>query len=233
VKQFFAFAGGSAAPAPARERVLQPVPVAAAPPLSLRPKRAGFAAQAVVIGVSTGGPNALAALMPMFPADFRLPVLIVQHMPPIFTKLLAERLNTLTRLVVEEAVDGALVEPGKVLLAPGDYHMGVRRRDASQVVVKLNQETPENSCRPAVDVLFRSAAEVYGGAVVAVMLTGMGNDGVCGTTVLSEKGAYVIAQDEASSTVWGMPGAVVKAGLANSVVELSSVVPELLKQVHG
>jgi len=184
----------------------------------------------LAIGVSTGGPNALGELIPHFPTDFPLPILIVQHMPPLFTRLLAERLQTATPLKVEEATEGSTVTAGKVLIAPGDYHMQVRNGGA-QTVIALDQSPPENSCRPAVDVLFRSVAEVYGGCVIAAILTGMGQDGLRGTEALKAKGAYVIAQDEESSVVWGMPGGVVTAGLADCVAPLGTIVPEILKQI--
>jgi len=167
--------------------------------------------------------------MPQFPADFPLPILIVQHMPPLFTRFLAERLQSGTRLRVEEAADGAAVTPGKVLIAPGDYHMRVRSNGADSVV-RLDQSAPENSCRPSVDVLFRSVSEVYGGAVISAVLTGMGQDGMRGSAVLKANGAYIIAQDEVTSVVWGMPGAVAGAGLANCVVPLDQVVPVILRQ---
>lgn len=229
IKQFYCLPGtaqqaasNSSAPA-----------ISTATPAKLVSRKDVLAPKVVAIGVSTGGPNALAEVLPMFGADFPLPILIVQHMPPVFTRLLAERLNSLAALTVEEAKDEVLVQPGKILIAPGDYHMKLRRNTGGQVAVALNQEPQENSCRPSVDVLFHSVAEVYGGAVIAVMLTGMGADGVRGMTQLRRQGAYVIAQDEATATVWGMPGAVVKAGLADSVVPLSSVVPEILKQVKA
>ncbi len=184
----------------------------------------------VAIGVSTGGPTALADVIPRFPANFRLPILIVQHMPPIFTRLLAERLQSLTKLRVKEAADGMQVEGGSVYIAPGDYHMRVVRKGTTDSI-SLNQGEPENSCLPAVDVMFRSVAEVYGRNAVAVILTGMGHDGLLGIIQLRQTGAYVIAQDEASSVVWGMPGAVVNAGLADSVLELKLVVPEIQRHV--
>jgi two-component system, chemotaxis family, protein-glutamate methylesterase/glutaminase len=218
IKQFFLFAkGGPQAAAPVRIPV--PQPKGPRPP-----------PQAVVIGVSTGGPTALASIIPSFPADFRLPVLIVQHMPPMFTRLLAERLQTQTKLRVAEASQGTRIEPGMILIAPGNYHMRIRRagRDAS---VDLDQTPPENSCRPAADVLFRSAAEAYGGTAIGVVLTGMGKDGFHGCEVLKGQGAYIIAQDEASSVVWGMPGFVSKGGLANATVSLQGVVPEILGQL--
>ena len=184
----------------------------------------------VVIGVSTGGPNALAKVMPMFPKDFPLPILVVQHMPPLFTRLLAERLNSQCALQVEEAAEGNVVETGKVLIAAGDYHLKLRRNNG-KTFSALDQSTPENSCRPAVDVMFRSVAELYGGSVISVVLTGMGQDGLRGAQALHALGAYVIAQDEASSVVWGMPGAIAKAGIADAVVDLNLIVPEILKQI--
>jgi len=217
---------------------LGPEPTPVAPPRVVSnpvPVRASFnkprtACHAVVIGVSTGGPPALASLIPMFPSDFRQPILIVQHMPPVFTRLLAERLQTLTKLRVREATQGMLVESGNVYIAPGDFHMKVARKGTS-VIIALDQADPENSCRPAVDVLFRSAADVYGASAMAVILTGMGRDGLRGIERLRATGSYVVAQDEASSVVWGMPGAVVTAGLADSVVDLRCVVPEIQRHL--
>ena len=210
---------------------LEPVPREAfsAP---LRSWAAARPRSAVVIGVSTGGPTALAEIIPQFPAGFSLPVLIVQHMPPMFTRLLAERLGAQTKLRVEEAATGSEVEPGKILIAPGNYHMRLQRT-AQAIVTTLDQEPPENSCRPAVDVMFRSAAEIWGGGSVAVVLTGMGQDGLHGVETLKALGAYVIAQDEPSSVVWGMPGFVARAGLADAVLPLREVVPEILKQTGG
>lgn len=218
IKQFFAIPGPPA--------VSRPVVARAFPALrGLRPK-------VLVIGVSTGGPAALGEIMPRFGAGFPLPILIVQHMPPMFTRLLAERLQASSKLKIEEAAQGARVEAGKVLIAAGDYHLRVRK-EGELVRACLDQSTPENSCRPAVDVLFRSVSEVYGGAVLAVVLTGMGQDGMRGVQSLKALGAYVIAQDQASSVVWGMPGAVVGAGLADCVTPLDGVVPEILRQIGG
>jgi len=207
--------------------------VAARPiPATVRPasNRQSKACEAVAIAVSTGGPTALAVLVPMLPADFRQPVFIVQHMPPIFTRLLAERLQSLTMLRVREGSEGMLVEGGNVYIAPGDYHMTVARKGTSHII-KLNQAEPENSCRPAADVLFRSVADVYGGSAMGVILTGMGQDGLRGVERLRAGGSYIVAQDEASSVVWGMPGAVVNAGLADSVVDLRCVVPEIQRHL--
>jgi two-component system, chemotaxis family, protein-glutamate methylesterase/glutaminase len=208
-------------------------PVSAAVSIKPRPDAAARRAQprhAVAIGISTGGPTALAELAPMFPATFPLPVFIVQHMPPIFTRLLAERLQTLTALRVREAAENMPVDCGTIYIAPGDFHMRVARRGTREFL-QLDQTERQNSCRPAVDALFRSVADVYGGGVVAAILTGMGSDGLLGAQRLHTEGAYLIAQNEASSVVWGMPGAVVNAGLADAVVDLKSIVPEILEHI--
>jgi len=184
----------------------------------------------LVIGSSTGGPQALTAVLEKLPGDFPVPIAVVQHMPPVFTRHLANRLHQECALTVQEAQDGDVVEPGKVLIAPGNFHMELRRQ-ANQVRVKLNQAPPENSCRPAVDVLFRSAAELAGPNCLGVVLTGMGRDGERGAECIVHAGGSVIAQDEATSVVWGMPRAVVEAGLARKVAPLSSIPDELLRSV--
>ncbi len=225
IRQFFVREGDAPVtwrPAP-RPASLDSLPPSATGRIAARP-------QAVAIGVSTGGPTALAEIIPLFPKTFPLPIFIVQHMPPMFTALLADRLSQKNGIRVLEAKEGMPVEPGTAYLAPGDYHLAVRRRGAG-VVCTLNQDPPENSCRPAVDVLFRSAGEAYGGAVIASILTGMGQDGLRGVEVLRAAGACVLAQDEASSVVWGMPGAVARAGLADSVLPLPAIVPEILRRV--
>ncbi len=183
----------------------------------------------VVIGVSTGGPAALGSILPHLMAGFPLPVLVVQHMPPLFTRFLADRLHASCPLSVEEARQGDLVVAGKILIAPGDFHLKVAAR-GSEVHVQLDRSPLLNFCRPAVDALFSSIAEVYGGAVVAVILTGMGHDGLRGAEVLRAQGASILVQDEASSVVWGMPGAVATAGLADRVLPLDQIVPEILRR---
>ncbi|HRD68052.1 MAG TPA: chemotaxis response regulator protein-glutamate methylesterase [Candidatus Competibacter sp.] len=185
----------------------------------------------VAIGVSTGGPNALAALLPRLPATFPVPILIVQHMPPIFTRLLAERLATQSTLAVAEGTAGEILQPGQVRVAPGGSHM-VLKRQGTQVYLQLHQGEPENSCRPAVDVLFRSVADVYRGNSLAVILTGMGSDGLRGCEVIRQAGGQILVQDEASSVVWGMPGFVAKAGLADSQIPLSQLAGEILNRVR-
>jgi two-component system chemotaxis response regulator CheB len=184
----------------------------------------------VVIGVSTGGPAALSQILPRIPAGFPAPILVAQHMPAMFTRLLAERLNLIAKLEVKEAQDEEAVIPERVLIAPGDWHLRVKASPAGKVVVTLDRAPLENACRPAADVLFRSAGEVWGGAVMAVVLTGMGQDGLKGARFLSELGAYVMAQDQASSVVWGMPRAVVSHRLAHSVVALEDMPVEICRQ---
>jgi len=184
----------------------------------------------VVIGVSTGGPNALVDLLPRLPGDLRVPILIVQHMPPMFTKLLAERLNARCQLRVREAEAGDRPQPGQVFIAPGDYHMVVER-DLRGMSLSLSQGPPENSCRPAVDVLFRAAAATYGAGCLAVILTGMGQDGLRGSEAIVAAGGAVLAQDEATSVVWGMPGFVARAGIASEVLPLSELAAAIERRV--
>jgi len=200
-----------------------PSPQRAVAPPALRAR-----AQAIAIGVSTGGPAALATLVPLFPAGFELPIFVVQHMPPLFTRLLAERLATLTPLPVQEAINGERPEPGRIYVAPGDLHMRVVEATGGPRIT-LDQSAPLNSCRPAVDALFSSLADLYGPAVIAAVLTGMGQDGLRGAQQLKARGAHILAQDEASSVVWGMPGAVVNAGVADEVLPLEAVVPSILR----
>ncbi len=178
--------------------------------------------EVVAIGVSTGGPNALNEVIPKFPKNFPLPILLVQHMPPVFTAQLAKRLNDKSQLEVIEAKAGDIIKPGTVYIAPGDYHMEVGTSGASKII-KLNQKPPVNSCRPAVDVMFKSVANVYGGRVIAVIMTGMGQDGFEGCKVLKQKGAIIIAQDKETSVVWGMPKFVTEAGLADKVCPLDRI----------
>lgn len=176
----------------------------------------------IAIGSSTGGPNALAEVITKLPRRLNVPVLIVQHMPTVFTKLLADKLDKLSALKVCEAEDGEAIRPGQVYIAPGDYHMVVEKRH-SENRIKLNQAAPENSCRPAVDVLFRSVARAYGKQTMAVILTGMGKDGLAGCRELSKLGAHIVAQDQATSVVWGMPREIEEAGLANTVLPIKDI----------
>ncbi|MCH8267736.1 MAG: chemotaxis response regulator protein-glutamate methylesterase [Acidobacteria bacterium] len=186
--------------------------------------------EVVAIGVSTGGPNALAAIFPTFPADLPVPIVIVQHMPPVFTKILAERLEQCSSLRVREAQPGDTLQPGCAWLAPGGYHMIVERHGTS-VQLQTHQGPPENSCRPAVDVLFRSVADVYGRETLAVVLTGMGQDGLRGCEPIHEAGGQILAQDEESSVVWGMPGFVANSGLADKVIPQDHIGVEITRRV--
>ncbi len=230
-------------PALPTPRVAAPAPVHHAPPaLASRsatptsfPRKAprlsaGDTPEIVAIGVSTGGPSALNVLLPAIPGDFSLPIVIVQHMPPLFTKLLSQQLATKCRVKVHEAEAGMLLEPGHVYIAPGDHHMVVERA-GSQFKLTLNQDAPENSCRPAVDPLFRSVAHCYGKRVLGVVLTGMGSDGAKGAEAIKQAGGSVLAQDEQSSVVWGMPGFVAGRGLADAVLPLGEIAAEILCRV--
>ncbi|MEI6234372.1 MAG: chemotaxis response regulator protein-glutamate methylesterase [Planctomycetota bacterium] len=216
---------------PKSERKVSPPPVQREAPKSLliapAPSRTGNATRSIIaVGVSTGGPNALAAFLPMLSASLPVPIVIVQHMPAMFTRLLAERLNASCKINVKEAVAGEELKDGTAYIAPGDYHL-VLKRLGTKVITQLNQDPQENSCRPAVDVLFRSVADIYGEATIAVILTGMGKDGFEGIRLLKNLGAHVVAQDKETSVVWGMPGFVVEAGLANSVVPIQHVAIEV------
>ncbi|MFZ4062097.1 MAG: protein-glutamate methylesterase/protein-glutamine glutaminase [Polynucleobacter sp.] len=184
-------------------------------------------AEAVCIGVSTGGPEALMQLFGAFNAPLSVPVFIVQHMPADFTALLAARLSATGVMTVKEAEEGEIAEIGMVYIAPGGFHMTLSR-PGTKTIIHLNTEPPENSCRPAADVLFRAAAQVYGHSLLAVILTGMGYDGLKGSQVIKEKGGQVIAQDEATSVIWGMPGAVAQAGLADGVLPIDQIADEIV-----
>jgi len=187
---------------------------------------------AVVVAVSTGGPRALGEIVPTLPDDLGVPIFIVQHMPALFTKTLAERLDRSGAIEVVEAADGDPVVPGRVYLAPGGHHLAVARVGTA-VMVTITDDPPENSCRPAADVLFRSAADVYGGGVLAIVLTGMGHDGLHGSEAVRAAGGSVIAQDAETAVVASMPGGVAAAGLTDAVVALDGVVPELLLRLSG
>jgi two-component system chemotaxis response regulator CheB len=197
------------------------------PPPPPRPHRARTGPFAVLaIGCSTGGPDALAHVLPALTGDLPVPVVVVQHMPALFTNLLAQRLEARCAVTVREACDGDVLAPGTALIAPGGRHLVVRREGAA-VVARITDDPPENFCRPAVDVLFRSVAAVFGDRVLAAVLTGMGRDGALGARVIREAGGEVVVQDEATSVVWGMPGAVAMSGLADRVLPLPGIGPDL------
>jgi two-component system chemotaxis response regulator CheB len=184
----------------------------------------------LAIGASTGGPKALTTLFSAFPASLPVPVVVVQHMPPLFTRLLAERLSAKSSLRVREATDGDPLAPGEVLVAPGDLHMAVEG-SASTPHVRTYTAPVENSCRPSVDPLFRSVAQVFGPHTLGVVLTGMGRDGLLGADAIRTAGGQIVVQDEASSVVWGMPGFVARAGLADAVVPIDAMAREIVRRV--
>lgn len=182
---------------------------------------------AVCIGVSTGGPMALMQVFSQIQNPLPVPIFIVQHMPPTFTNLLAARLCTAGVTTVKEAKEGDIAEPGNAYIAPGGFHM-VLGSMGPQVVMHLNTNPPENSCRPAVDVLFRSASDIYGGNLLSVVLTGMGYDGLKGCQYIKARGGQVIAQDEESSVVWGMPGAIAEHNLAEVLLPIDRIADEII-----
>jgi two-component system chemotaxis response regulator CheB len=214
---------------------------------ALRPGASDQGSPAIVaIAVSTGGPAALDVVLPALPACFPVPILVVQHMPELFTAQLAERLNRGCRLKVCEAEEGTPVSAGTISIARGNWHLEVVAATPANMqrscrparsdfppTLHLSQAEPENHCRPSADVLFRSVAAVYGRRVLGVILTGMGSDGLAGCRILRHAGSQILAQDEATSTVWGMPGAVAAAGLANWVVPLSAIGPEIVRLAGG
>ncbi len=191
------------------------------------------AVKAIAIGSSTGGPQALIQLFgqlkPRFPKQ---PIFITQHMPATFTKILAQHISTASGVLCVEAEDGMIVKAGEVYLAPGDYHMEVAK-DGVNVVLKLNQKPPVNFCRPAVDVMLPSLVKVYGRNLLTVILTGMGQDGMVGAKEAAAAGGTIIAQDEASSVVWGMPKAVADAGICKAILPLDDISGYIIRATGG
>jgi two-component system chemotaxis response regulator CheB len=185
----------------------------------------------VLIGVSTGGPNALATLLPALPGHLGVPILIVQHMPPIFTQSLAENLAGRCALRVCEGADGMVVEPNTVYIAPGGRQMRIAPAAEGRKVLQVTDDPPENNCRPAVDYLFRSVANHFPGRAMGVILTGMGSDGTLGLRLLKRHGCYVIAQDAASCVVYGMPKAAVDAGVVDVSLPLEAIAARIVSTV--
>ncbi len=197
-----------------------------------RPRKKAERIDVVAIGVSTGGPNALQEIIPKIEKDFPVPILIVQHMPPMFTASLASRLNNIAAIKVIEGEERQIVEKGIIYIAPGGKHMVVRKEKYYSVSIGLTDSPPVNSCRPSVDVLFRSVAMTYGGNVLAVILTGMGNDGVAGVAAIRRKGGYSIVQDEKTSLIWGMPGSVVAADQADAIIPIDMIAYKIMDIVR-
>jgi len=189
--------------------------------------------EAVVIGASTGGPEALAHLLPALQASFPVPVVVVLHMPKLFTSRMAAALDRESALAIREAKDGEEIERGVVYLAPGGLHLTVERGTRGRRVLRTTDGEPENGCKPSVDVLFRSAALVFGGRVLAVVLTGMGNDGTEGLKALKKCEAPALVQDEKTSVVWGMPGSAAQAGCADEILPLHRIAKRMLEIVES
>ena len=187
----------------------------------------------VLIGVSTGGPNALAELLPKIPRSIGVPLLVVQHMPPVFTQSLAESLSAKCTLQVREASNGERLEPGAVYIAPGGKQMRLALAAGGAKIIEVTDDPPENNCKPAVDYLFRSAANRFPGRSMAVILTGMGSDGTLGLRLLKRHGCFIIAQDEASSVVFGMPKAAIDAGVVDAVLPLDAIADRIVASVRG
>jgi two-component system, chemotaxis family, protein-glutamate methylesterase/glutaminase len=191
-------------------------------------------AEIVGIGVSTGGPKALSQMMPQLPADINVPILIVQHMPPIFTQSLAKSLNAKCAIDVKEAVDGETVRPNVAFIAPGGKQMKiVAGMDGKDRIIRITDDPPENSCKPSVDYLFRSIAQHYVGRSAGVIMTGMGSDGNIGLELMKRNGATIIAQDESTCIVYGMPKKAIESGVADIVAPLDRIAPEICQLVKG
>ena len=221
--------GVGSAPGPGRQLALSCLSGAPAPPAQRSGRPAG-PVDVVAIGSSTGGPQALAALLSALPAGLHVPVVTVQNLPAVFTAALAARLDALTGHAVREASAGEVVGPGTVWIAPGNYHMATRRVGA-RVRIALHQAPPISASRPSVDVLFDSVAEAYGDRVLAVVLTGMGSDGLRGAERIRRSGGQVIVQDEATSVLWGTAGRIAEAGLADAVLGLDEIPREMAERL--
>lgn len=213
----------------ARATITIPPPVRR--PIRLRSPSARTPA-VLAVGSSTGGPHALFSVFTKLDADFRVPTLVTQHMPATFTAILAEHLSRTTRLPCSEAKDGECLRRGHIYIAPGDYHMIVSKRNG-ELVTELNQDEPVNFCRPSVDKLFWSIAEHFGPSSLGVVLTGMGQDGLAGGRKLVEAGGTLIAQNETTSVVWGMPGAVATDGICSAVLPLDEIGPKVVRIANG
>jgi len=219
--------------APVKERPAPRPPVAPNPAADLHLAPSPRAFDVLAIGSSTGGPDALNRIIPRLPGNLPVPVLLVQHMPPLFTASFAASLDKKSPLTITEAKEGDVIQPGHLYIAPGGKHMVVRKTIEGRLVhqIGLNENPPVKSCRPSVDVLFRSVASAYNGNVLAVVLTGMGDDGCDGVAALKRKGCYCITQNEETCVVYGMPRAVNEAGLSDETVPLDQIVDRVLFKI--
>jgi len=207
-------------------------PVARSPIARGNTPKAKGTPQIIAIGSSTGGPQALREVIEAIPADIKAPIVLAQHMPALFTKILGEHLTKAGKLTCKEAEDKERLKPATLYIAPGDFHLTVRK-DAGGFYACLDQTPPINFCRPAVDPLFQSVSEATGGVALGVVLTGMGHDGREGARALRNAGGTVLAQDEKTSVVWGMPGAVAEAGLADEILPLKDVGSAIVRRAKG
>jgi two-component system, chemotaxis family, protein-glutamate methylesterase/glutaminase len=221
----------TAAAATPISRLRTPAVTVGAPSPGMKFEARGRAVDIVVIGISTGGPQALKALVPRLPAGFPVPIAVVLHMPVGYTEMYARRLDTASELSVSEAHDGDLVQAGRVLIAPGGRHLSLMRNGSGQVVTHLDLRPLDTLHRPSVDVLFQSAAEVYGGRVLGVVMTGMGSDGREGSAWIKAAGGCILTESEESSVVYGMPRSVVEAGLSDATVGLERMAEAILERV--
>lgn len=213
---------------PSRQEVVEARRDAAAPPKAA-PKAARLEqVQLLAVGCSTGGPGALKQLVATLPAHFPVPIVVVQHMPPAFTASLAQQLDAVAPIKVVEGREGMKLEPGKMIIAPGGYHMVIRGKP-DQARVTLDLTPPVHNCRPAVDVMFQSVVKVFGGRLMGLLLTGMGQDGANGCGEIRGAGGHVLVQDEATSVVWGMPGTAASRGFANEILPLPKIGPRVLE----
>jgi two-component system chemotaxis response regulator CheB len=187
----------------------------------------------LLIGISTGGPNALSQMLPQLPANINVPIFIVQHMPPVFTQSLAESLSLKCSLKIKEAENGEIAKPNVVYIAPGGKQMRVVPSPEYTLVIQITDDPPENNCKPAVDYLFRSISKGYPGKAMAIIMTGMGSDGTTGLRLLKRTGCYIIAQDEASCVVYGMPKAAVDAGITDIILPLDKIASHTLNVIRG
>ncbi|MBF0500726.1 MAG: chemotaxis response regulator protein-glutamate methylesterase [Candidatus Riflebacteria bacterium] len=188
--------------------------------------------QMVLIGVSTGGPVALGELLPMLPGDLQVPIFIVQHIPPLFTKPLVERLQLKCRMKVKEAENGEFAQPNVAYISPGGVHLRLSKNANSRIILQLTDEPPENNCRPSVDVLFRSAAHLFPGQGMPIILTGMGSDGTIGLRLLKRHPCWSIAQDEATCAVFGMPKAAIESGIIDQVLPLQDIASAIVSRIR-
>jgi two-component system chemotaxis response regulator CheB len=216
---------------PSRRAMPRTLPKPPAKPIVLR-AASTMPVDVLAIGSSTGGPQALLSVLKAIGPKLRVPIFITQHMPATFTAVLADHIARTTGLACAEAKDGEAVAAGRAYLAPGNFHLVVERKGA-QLVVRLDSGPPENYCRPSVDPMLRSLARVYGGRVLTAILTGMGSDGLVGGRAVTAAGGTVIAQDEATSVVWGMPGAVATDGICSAVLPLSQIAPFVMRMIGG